>query len=128
MDIQPLAARLNRHLGPYQPIALLFAIAVPLLSLSRLALAIWQSDRIASTEISWATFFLQGIRADLIQVSILAAPLVLFAIALATPLTWKLFRWLSYGWLLLSIILLVFLEAATPSFILQYDLRPTGSL
>ena len=116
--------RRDKLLGPYLPVALLYLLGLPILSLSRMALSIWQSDRIAATGLPWSEFFLQGLRADVIQVSLLAAPLVLLIPFLATSVTWKLWRVVSYAWVLLSILLLSFLEASTPSFILQFDVRP----
>jgi len=111
-------------LGPFLPVALLYVFGLTILTLSRVGLAVWQAERIASTELSWSMFFLQGIRADIIQVSLLAAPLLVLLPFLATSWTWSVWLVVSYVWVLLSILLLVFLEASTPSFILQYDFRP----
>ncbi|MGZ0708366.1 LTA synthase family protein [Coraliomargarita sp. W4R53] len=116
--------KLNSFLGPYLPIALLYGLGLPLLSFSRAALACWQSERIAAAGIGWGTFFLQGIRADIIQVSLLCAPLLVLLPFLATRWTWPAWRRISYSWILISVLFLVFLEASTPSFIVQYDFRP----
>jgi len=119
-----MTSKLFQFFGPYIPIALLYALGLPLLTLSRAGLAVWQAGRIAATDLSWAAFFLQGIRVDIIQLSLLAAPLLVSLPLLATPWTWSAWRTVSYGWVLLSIFLLVFMEASTPSFIQQYDFRP----
>ena len=103
---------------------LFFTLGLPLLSLSRLGLGIWQAERINTAEIGWATFFLQGVRSDIILLSIFSVPLLILIPVLATRWTWPTYRSLSYCWLLLSITVLVFMEASTPSFIMQYDLRP----
>jgi len=116
--------KLNRFFGSFLPIALLYGVGLPLLSLSRIALAAWQWQRISATELSSSAFFLQGVRADIIQVSLLCAPLVVLLPFLATRWTWPLWRRLSYFWILIAVIFLVFLEASTPSFIVQYDFRP----
>lgn len=115
---------LNQIFGPYLPIVLIYAIGLPVLSLSRAGLAAWQAERIRATDISWAWFFLQGLRADIIQVSLLCAPLLFVTPFLANPLTWGIFLWVSYLWVVLSLLLLVFMETSTPSFIIQYDFRP----
>lgn len=119
-----MTEKLIHVFGPFLPIILLYALGLILLSLSRVGLAAWQAERIASTDLSWSMFFLQGLRADVIQVSLLATPLLVLLPFLATPWTWSAWLVVSYAWVLLSILLLVFLEASTPSFILQYDFRP----
>lgn len=110
--------------GPYLPVLLLYALGLTLLSLSRLGLGIWHAERIAATGLSWRTFFLQGFRVDIIQVSLFAAPLLFLLPFLATSWTWSAWLMVSYAWVLLSILLLVFMEASTPGFIQQYDFRP----
>ncbi len=110
--------------GPYFPIVLLYIIGLPLLSLSRVALALWQNERIAASGISLFTFLTQGIRADIIQVSILCVPLLFVSLILATKWTWRAWTWFSYSWILIASLFLVFLEVSTPSFISQYDFRP----
>lgn len=113
-----------RFTGPYQLLFVFMAIGLLLLSLSRLALGWWQYERVF-TVIDWQSFLLQGVRADLI---ILAAWLVLPVIL--APLwararnsrSWWIF---TYSWSVLGLIILIFMELATPGFILQYDVRPS---
>lgn len=124
MISKAITEKFDRVLGPFQPMVLFFTLGLPLLSLSRLGLGIWQIERIKTAEIGWATFFLQGVRSDIILLSILSVPLLILIPVLATRWTWPIYRSLSYCWLLLSITVLVFMEASTPSFIMQYDLRP----
>jgi phosphoglycerol transferase MdoB-like AlkP superfamily enzyme len=109
--------------GPYAPVALLFLLGLPLLSLSRGALMLWQAERVTATGI-WPEMLLQGVRVDVIQLSLLALPLVLLAPLLATRPLWPWWRRLGAGWLVLSLALLVLLEAASPTFITEYDARP----
>lgn len=52
------------HLGAYAPIGLLFLVGLPMRSLSRIALMLWQWDRVAATGI-WPEMLLQGIRVDI---------------------------------------------------------------
>lgn len=110
--------------GPFAPLAFFIPTGLLILSASRLGLAVWLSTRITESGIGWTTFFLQGIRADLIQVSLFSVPLLVMTACLANRRTWALFRWVSYFWVLLALTILIFLEASTPSFILQYDQRP----
>ena len=109
--------------GAYAPVAMLFLIGLPMLSLSRIALMLWQSDRVAATGI-WPEMLMQGIRVDIIQLSLLALPPILLAPVLATGLTWRFWRRLSAFWIILSIGLLALLEVASPAFINEYDARP----
>ena len=80
--------------GAYAPLAMLFLIGLPMLSLSRIGLMLWQAKRVVATGI-WPEMLLQGIRVDIIQLSLLALPLILLAPVLATGLTWRFWRRLS---------------------------------
>jgi phosphoglycerol transferase MdoB-like AlkP superfamily enzyme len=109
--------------GPYAPLIAVFVIGLPLLSLSRLGLMCWQSQRVAATHLI-PQILIQGIRVDLIQLGlIILLPLIispLFAILDA----WQQWRYFTYIWLIAAMTLVIFLEAATPGFIGEYDTRP----
>ena len=109
--------------GPYAPLAVLFLVGLPLLSCSRAALMVWQAQRVAATGI-WPELLLQGVRVDLIQLGLLAMPLVALAPVLAVRPAWRAWRWLCYFWVIVAILLLAFLESAAPAFITEYDTRP----
>lgn len=109
--------------GPYVHIGRMIWIGLLTLSLSRLALILWQYERVEPTQ-SFASIMLQGVRADFILMCLLAAIPVLLSIFLAwTPFKRGWFRF-TYGWSLVALIAIVFLELSTPSFLLQYDIRP----
>lgn len=110
-------------LGPYAPVGLLFLIGLPLLSLSRIALMLWQAERVAATGI-WPEMLLQGVRVDIIQLSLLSLPLALLAPVVATRVLWPVWRGLSTFWIVLALTATVLLEAASPTFITEYDSRP----
>lgn len=109
--------------GPYAPIAILFCIGLITLSLSRFGLVIWKLDRVNATE-KLAEILLQGIRVDLIQLSLMALIPILLAPLLATHRFFTVWRRFTYWWVIISFMLLLFLEAATPGFIAEYDVRP----
>ncbi len=109
--------------GPYAPLALLFVVGLPLLSLSRGALMLWQGERVAATGI-WPEMLLQGVRVDVIQLSLLALPLLLLAPLLALRPAWRVWRRLSAFWVIVAVTLLVLLEISSPAFISEYDSRP----
>ena len=86
---------------------------------SRLGLMLWQAGRIddASTALTVLGF---GVRIDLVMLCYWLIPAVLLLLPL--PYHYRrapLHLWLAAGWGLLA-----FMEAVTPGFIAQYDLRP----
>jgi len=109
--------------GPYAPLLMLFIVGLPLLSLSRAGLMLWQAERVLATD-TWGEMLLQGVRADLIQLGLMALPLLLLMPLLATTPLWRLWRRLSALWLIVSVALLVLLEVSSPAFINEYDTRP----
>lgn len=109
--------------GPYAPLLMLFIVGLPLLSLSRAGLMLWQAERVLATD-TWGEMLLQGVRADLIQLGLMALPLLLLMPILATTPLWRLWRRLSALWLIVSVALLVLLEVSSPAFINEYDTRP----
>jgi len=119
----PLHTRFFNLFGPYGVLLFLLLTGLTVLSLSRLGLIAWQWDRVTSATDLWLIIS-QGIRADLIIMGMLLAPLALLGPILATRLAWPVWRVLVLVWGVIAITLLVFMEAATPAFILQYDLRP----
>ena len=94
-----------------------------LLSLSRFGLVLWKLDRVNATG-KLLEVLLQGIRVDIIQLGLLAIIPLLLAPILATKRFFNFWRKFTYIWVILSIVLLVFLEASTPGFIAEYDVRP----
>lgn len=111
---------LGTLVGPYQILLKLLILGLLILSLSRCGLAVWQWDRVTAA-VDLPVLFLQGIRADLIIMGMLIAPLVLLIPLLFNRPIWQK---LVVIWGALSITLIVFMEASTPAFIMQYDLRP----
>jgi phosphoglycerol transferase MdoB-like AlkP superfamily enzyme len=109
--------------GPYVHLVRMIFIGLLTLSLSRLALLIWMYDRVEPTQLL-GEILVQGIRADFILMCLLAAVPVLASFFLAyPPLKRGWFRF-TYLWSLIALISLTFLELSTPSFLMQYDIRP----
>ena len=119
---QSTIARL-RGLGPYVPFVILYVAGLCLLSLSRGLLMLWQSQRVAATGI-WGEMLLQGVRVDIIQLGLLSLPLLLLLPIFCFDSGWRFWRKLGFFWIIFCLTLLVFLEAATPGFIAEYDSRP----
>lgn len=111
------------HFGFYAPLIAMYLIALPILTLSRLGLMIWQSDRVLATGL-WPEILLQGLRIDIIQMGLLAIIPLLIAPFFVLKKTWPLWKKFTYIWVFISVILLIFLEAASPGFIGEYNARP----
>ena len=92
--------------------------------LSRALLIAWQWERVDVTN-SLFSMLLQGLRSDLMTLGLFAAPVSRAVAAAAGDRPGELVgRALCCAWLSLSLILIVFLELATPQFLIEYDSRP----
>lgn len=114
---------LANRLGPFAPFVVLYLLGLCLLSVTRLGLVLWQSQRVLATG-ELANVFIQGVRVDLIELGLLSVIPLLLAPLLAHAATFRWWRSLSLAWVFVSLLLLVFMEAATPGFIQEYDIRP----
>jgi phosphoglycerol transferase MdoB-like AlkP superfamily enzyme len=110
-------------LGPYAPLVAMYIVSLPLLSLSRIGLMLWQAERVAATG-AWPEMLLQGLRVDVIQLGLLALIPLLVLPLFAYQKAWVIWKKLTYIWVFLSVLLLIFLEAASPGFIAEYNTRP----
>jgi phosphoglycerol transferase MdoB-like AlkP superfamily enzyme len=109
--------------GPYAPLIAILVFGIPLLSLFRMGLMLWQADRVMATGLT-NQIFLQGIRIDCILLAqIVIIPLIISPFFLAFN-AWEAWRYFTFTWLVAAMILIIFLEAATPGFIGEYDTRP----
>lgn len=109
--------------GPYSIIFQLVLLGIAVLTFSRLGLTIWQWERVSAVS-SLSETLLYGLRADLIITGMLFSPLVLLTPVLANRLSWTAWKMLVLLLGGVSLVLLVFMEVVTPTFILEYDLRP----
>lgn len=100
---------------------LIFVLAAfALLTLSRLALALWQWQRVRNAG-GLAPLLLRGLRIDAHQIAVLAAlPAVLSPLFGHFPVAAD----ITAVWYIVAFVLLAFLEVATPPFIIEYDSRP----
>jgi len=93
------------------------------LGISRALLITWQWERAAVTD-SVLSMLVQGLRSDLITLGLFAAP----AVALLPPLLLigRVKWWVKVccAWLGASLVAIIFLELATPQFLIEYDSRP----
>ena len=122
-NLQNTIWRLSNRLGPFAPLVAMLLLGLIILSLSRFGLVLWKFDRVISSG-KLVEILLQGIRVDIIQLSLLALIPLLLAPIIAIKRLFKTWQIFTYVWVIVAIILLVFLEAATPGFIAEYDVRP----
>jgi len=116
-------ARASEWTGPFAPLVQLLCIGLFLLSAFRIVLLAWQWPRVAATGIV-PDILLQGVRADLILLGYFLAVPLLLAPLLAHARSASLWRRASVAWTGFALIFIVFMEVATPQFIMQYDARP----
>ncbi len=81
--------------GPYVHIGRMIWIGLLTLSLSRLALILWQYERVEPTQ-SFASIMLQGVRADFILMCLLAAiPLPVFSSEIGEAIECRVNHWID---------------------------------
>ena len=115
--------RMLGQLGPYAPLVALFVVGLICLTLSRAGLMLWQMDRVAATGIA-PQILLQGIRVDIIMLSLICLVPVLLVPLTAFSGLWPVWQKFTFFWAIAAVTLLFFLEAATPGFVAEYDVRP----
>lgn len=116
-------ARRFRWTGQYLTLFHLLLAGLVVLSASRLALVIWQWDRVSGAGIVISTF-VQGARADLILLGYLLVVPLAFAPLSAIGKAAKWWNVATAWWASFALIFIVFMELATPQFIMQFDVRP----
>lgn len=114
---------ISNKLGPFAPLVAMILLGLIILSLSRIGLVLWKFERVMHTG-KLVEILLQGVRVDLIQLGLMLLVPLLLAPVFATSQLFKIWQKFTYFWVIAGIVLLVFLEASTPGFIMEYDVRP----
>lgn len=118
------ASRLAAQLSWLRPLLYAAGLAVLLSGLARLGYMLWFRDRLAETG-GFAYILLQGLRFDLVTIAYLfAIPAALTPFLNAVPRTARYWATVLAVFLLAVVAGFVFMEAVTPTFILEYDIRP----
>ncbi len=110
-------------LAAYRPLFVMLGIGLIGLSASRMMLFWMNFERVQAVP-DWPLLLLSGVRADLIVIGYLLAIPLLAAPLLLLPILRPWWSRFLQVWLLSSLLFLFFMEAATPAFIAQYDVRP----
>ncbi|MCF7717703.1 LTA synthase family protein [Aeromonas jandaei] len=115
---------LKQRLGPFWSFAVFCALALGSLTLSRIALGIWQLERVDAVA-GWQEMLLQGIRVDFATICWLWGVPAMFTLLLAGPhAIGRGWMQLMRVWLTVGLWLMLFLEISTPSFVTEYGVRP----
>ena len=116
---------MSRGFGPLLPVVAFFAVALAFLACSRVLLVLWQWERVNAVGGFWPVLG-YGLRMDtLILCYLMLVPAVLLLLLPPSVPGGRVVRPLALLWMSLVAVSLVFLEAATPSYIEQYGVRPS---
>lgn len=98
--------------------------AIVILTVCRFVFVAWQWQRVIAADML-ASIFVQGIRFDLVLVGLmLAVPVLLFPVLASNRFLVPAWRRMLQVLLPLVLMLIVFMECSTPSFVDQFDSRP----
>ncbi len=112
--------------GFYAPLLALYIIGLPVLSLSRALLSLWQYQHFDN--IAYLEIFAYGLRADLVMLGLLSLIPLLLSPVFVILRAWRPWQRFTYGWLIASVVFIIFMEAITPGFIAEYSTRPNRLL
>ena len=116
--------QIKKSLGTVYPFILFLIISLSFLFISRLAVSLWQFDRISDAN-GWLPVMLQGHRIDIATIVILVGVFALFSTFLSgAHKIGRIWNRVVQAWLSFSLMLLVFMELTTPQFIIEYGFRP----
>ena len=114
----------KKYLGSLAPFFFLFLFGLIFLSLSRFFLGVWHFDRVSNVQ-GWSEIILSGLRIDIASLSYLyLVPALISCMMINNISIQRVWNFILRVWITLTIWLLVFMEIVTPSFILEYDVRP----
>ncbi|WP_095498754.1 LTA synthase family protein [Paraferrimonas haliotis] len=112
------------NFGPLRPILAFALVAFCILTVSRMLLALWMAERVSSSE-GWGALILQGARVDIATLCwLFILPSLLASLLPVDGIIGKIWRLALRVWLVFGLWILVYMELATPPFIMEYDLRP----
>lgn len=115
---------LKKKLGPIFPIVISSAVVLLIFTFSRLGLAFWQMPRVNDAA-AWTTILSSGLRVDIASICYLfIVPACLACFISGDHLLGRVWHGLLRLWITIGLWFAVYMEAVTPSFIVEYDLRP----
>ncbi len=115
---------MKAHLGSFWPFFIFCILALFTLTFSRLALGVWQQERVDAVA-GWQEMLLQGIRVDFATLCwVWGVPAMLTQLLAGPHAICRGWLQVIRVWLTVGLWLMLFLELSTPSFINEYGLRP----
>ncbi|MGL5027270.1 MAG: LTA synthase family protein, partial [Shewanella oncorhynchi] len=115
--------RKNAH-GPFRAIFIFSLLVLFIVTVSRIALGLWQADRVAAVD-GWSHLLIQGLRVDIATLCWLWAIAALgTALFSGDHFIGRLWQPILRVWLTVGLWIMLFLEASTPAFIEEYGFRP----
>jgi phosphoglycerol transferase MdoB-like AlkP superfamily enzyme len=103
---------------------LFWLLGLAITQVSRVGLALWQSDRFESSG-DWLSLLVNGLRIDLSLLATLSLfPIVVYLISRLLPRTQQPLYQMASLWLRTALITLLFMEIITPTFIMEFGVRP----
>lgn len=115
---------MKSRLGIIYPIVTGFAVCLAILTLSRFCLVIWQWDRVADAN-GFLDLAISGLRVDVASLCFLfILPALLSSLVSSDTMVGRVWHVMLRVWITFGIWLIVYMEAATAPFIMEYDLRP----
>lgn len=118
----------KKILRPLWVSVIFFLVALLILSAFRLGFVIWQADRVSTIE-DFLSIMINGLRVDTSSLCYLfALPILVTLLCYISNKGQALLQYFLMFWYTSSVALLVYLEVITPTFILEYDLRPNRLL
>ena len=110
--------------NPYQIFIKAYLLGLIFFSLSRLTLVLWQIDSVLATN-QLINILVQGVRVDLIQMGlILLIPMMLLPVNIIHKNLCAFYQNFVQYWIILSLIIMVIIEACSITFIHEYNTRP----
>lgn len=110
--------------GVIFPMLMFFISGIIVLTISRTFLCIWQRERVSNAH-GWRVIFVSGLRMDIVSMCyLLILPCLITPLIIGIPSLGHIWLIILSLWITLGLWLLVYMEAATPFFIKEYDVRP----
>nr|QIH44557.1 LTA synthase family protein [Vibrio ziniensis] len=92
--------------------------------ISRVGLSLWHFERVVEAQ-GWYEILLSGLRVDIASISyLLILPALLASLISGEHFVGRIWNWVLRIWITAGIWFVVYMEAVTPPFIMEYDLRP----
>ncbi len=110
--------------GPLYPVVAASVVILSSFTLSRFVLSMWHFGRVDGVN-GWTDVFLSGLRIDIASICYLfILPAFLSSLVSGEHIVGRAWHWLLRLWITGGLWLVIYMEAATPPFIMEYDLRP----